>query len=389
MVKNVTFWNYRIDNGFDKLDLVNRYHLLKEDNLKSYVYLVQDLFDLNYNESNEIQFIFFSHSFYDVITTIKDDKNFHQMIDDLKKGSTKRIVFYCEDQDWFTQKNKTNEIVKILNEIVGDEIDKIYITLANVNWDFDWGNLNVNYNLGCLPYVLNKNIIRSNDYDLCTLDREKKFFTMNNETRGARIYFYKFLLENNLLDNFECSFFYKHYNKKFIEWNDIETDDALPKIDGKFSVKVFDNETNHTDYYRNIKHINFDKALNGYIDVIFETSMFERDLFNFTEKSFKSIICKKPTITFGSVTQYEGMKKLGFIPYEGLIDYNKLNSFMEWEHKERLEWFLKEIGRLCNWDIEKIKRYYISNIENTEYNYNHLINLIEKQNKEFLNLITI
>lgn len=389
MVKNVTFWNYRIDNGFDKLDLVNRYHLLKEDNLKSYVYLVQDLFDLNYNESNEIQFIFFSHSFYDVITTIKDDKNFHQMIDDLKKGSTKRIVFYCEDQDWFTQKNKTNEIVKILNEIVGDEIDKIYITLANVNWDFDWGNLNVNYNLGCLPYVLNKNIIRSNDYDLCTLDREKKFFTMNNETRGARIYFYKFLLENNLLDNFECSFFYKHYNKKFIEWNDIETDDALPKIDGKFPVKVFDNETNHTDYYRNIKHINFDKALNGYIDVIFETSMFERDLFNFTEKSFKSIICKKPTITFGSVTQYEGMKKLGFIPYEGLIDYNKLNSFMEWEHKERLEWFLKEIGRLCNWDIEKIKRYYISNIENTEYNYNHLINLIEKQNKEFLNLITI
>lgn len=390
MVKNVTFWNYRTDLGLQKINVSNKNDLLKEDNLKSYIYLVQDKFNLTYNESNEIEFIFFSHSFYDVVNTIKNDSEFLNIVNNLKLGITKRIVFYCEDQDWFTQLNKTQIIVDDLNLLFGADINKLYITLANVNWEYNWGNLNVSYNLGCLPYVLDKNLNLSIQYDLIHTNRTKKFFTTNNETRGARLYFYKFLIDNNLLDNFEYSFFYKHYDKEYITWDNIETDDGLPKIEDKFPVKLFDNEINHSDYYRNIKHINFDKALNGYIDIVFETSLFEKDIFNFTEKSFKSIICKKPTITFGSVTQYTGMKQLGFKEYDALIDINKLQyGFQPWENKQRLEWFLDEIKRLSQKDLEFYKNYYILNIDKIEHNYNHLLYLIETQNKEFKNLVTL
>ena len=76
----------------------------------------------------------------------------------------------------------------------------------------------------------------------------------------------------------------------------------------------------------------------SYVDVVIETSLFDKDFYSFSEKSFKSIIAKKPFVILGSNSTYKGLKELGFQTYDDLIDVRQLeDGFKEWQFKERIE----------------------------------------------------
>jgi hypothetical protein len=389
---NIKYYKYRIDSGYEHYHTTNDKHkLVNSRNIKSYIYNIEAQFDLKYVESDEVVFIFFSHSFLDVVRNIINDTFTQTILSNVKNGTTKKVVLFCEDMDWYCSTDAVPEIIETFNRLFGNDIDKLYITLTNKNWKFDWGNLNVEYNLGCFPFVFDLNYEESYKHDLTKLDRAKSLFTNQNEPRAVRLYFYKFLIDNNLLDKFEYSFFFKHSGKPFLTWENLEGGgDTLDAIDDfQFPVKVFDNETKD-DFYKKLKVINFEKSLNGYIDVNIETALFNRDFFGFSEKTFKSIITKKPFIVFGSQFTYRGLRELGFKTFPILINEDKLdNGFAEWEFKERLQFFFDEIKRVAELDIETIKQYYIDSYDVCDYNYTHLLHLMYKDYLLFKNLITI
>ena len=62
----IQFYNFRIDDGFQKLDSINPYELEKEFNLKTIIFDVKQKFNIEYIDSPECVFIFFSHSILDV-----------------------------------------------------------------------------------------------------------------------------------------------------------------------------------------------------------------------------------------------------------------------------------------------------------------------------------
>ena len=389
---NIKYYKYRIDSGYEHYHTTNDKHkLVNSRNIKSYIFNIEAQFHLKYIESDEVVFIFFSHSLLDVVRNIIKDPFTQTILSNVKNGTTKKVVLFCEDMDWYSDTEAVPEIIETLNVLFGNDIDKLYITLTNINWKFDWGNLNVQYNLGCFPFVFGLNYIEAYKHDLSKLDRTKSLFTNQNEPRAVRLYFYKFLIDNNLLDKFEYSFFFKHSDKKMLTWENVEGgNDTLDKIENfNFPVKSFDNETND-DYYKKIKIINFEKTSNSYIDINIETALFNKDFFGFSEKTFKSIICKKPFIIFGSSHTYKGLNELGFKTFPTLINEEKLDSgFNDWEFKERLQFFFDEVKRVAEMDIETIKEYYIDNLEICEFNYAHLLRLIDKDYNTFKNLITI
>jgi hypothetical protein len=384
----IQFYNFRVDDGFQKLDSINPYELEKEFNLKTIIFDVKQKFNIEYIDSPECVFIFFSHSILDVSRSLHRFALFNEINQQLTNNITKKVILYCEDMDWCRHVDDEKEVEDNFQEFFGNNLSNILITLANVNWCFKWERLNVTYNLGCLTYVLNKNIEQSEKYELTNVNRTKKLFTVNNEPRGTRLYFYKYIIDNNLLDNFDCSFFFKFQHKQQITWDNVEGGgDTLQALKDVFPVITFDNE-NNDDYYKKIKIINFPKVTDSYVDVVIETSLFDKNFYSFSEKSFKSIIAKKPFVILGSNSTYKGLKELGFQTYDDLIDVRQLeDGFKEWQFKERIDYFFKSVHKLCDKDLEYYKNYYILNKDKIEYNYNHLKQLLENQYIEFKNLI--
>lgn len=384
----VQFYNFRIDDGFQKLDSVNPYDLEKEFNLKTIIFDVKENFNLEYIDSEKLIFIFFSHSIYDVSKTLNKFEYFKTINQNLSNRNSQKVVFFCEDMDWCRNSELQIEVESNFEQFFGANLSFIEFALANKNWSFNWNKLNVKYNLGCLSYILQKNINESSKYSFDNLEREYKLFTVNNEPRGVRLYFYKHLIDNNLLSNFDYSFFFKYQHKDFLTWENKECDDSLPPIDGIFPVKTFDNE-NNDDYYKKIKLINFNKVSNSYVDVVIETSVIDKNFFAFSEKSFKPIISKKPFIIFGSKDCYKGLKEFGFETFDDLIDIEKLNSFEEWEFKQRVEFYCNEIGELSKKPIEFFKEYYIKNKDKIEYNHSHLKDILKNEYSNFYNLLKL
>jgi hypothetical protein len=391
MKVNITAYDYRTDTSYTEIDLNSLKELLTNSrNIKSFIYDVQSDYDLEFVKSDDIIFLYFSHSFLDVTTTFVKDTFSYTILENLKNGTTKKVIFFLEDMDFNSNENNQLIIVRKLNAFFGEHINKVFIQLTNYNWKFDWENLNIQYGFGCFPYVFAFNYLESEKHNLIETTRQKHFFSNQNEPRNARLYFYKFLMDNNLLDKFEYSFFFKYADKKYINSELTESNDTLVILDPviQFPVKTFDNETS-IDFYKKIKTINFEKNLNGYIDIVFETALFNKDFFGFSEKAFKSIICKKPFIIFGSLHTYRGLKELGFKTFPYLLDETKLDSgFEEWDFIGRLEWFFNEIKRISEIPLDDIKKMYSDHIDDYEYNYNLLKKLIKLEKEKLYNLLT-
>jgi len=390
MQVNIRVFDFRTDSGFTEIDLIKHKDvLLKSRNIKSFIFDVQNQYDLEFIKSDETIFLYFSHSFYDVVQSFITNPYSKEIQSNLESGKTKKVIFFLEDMDFNSNIDTQNIIIKDLNKFFGEHINKIHLSLTNFNWKFDWKNINVSYGFGCFPYVFRLNYEEAIKYDLTNADRPKHFFTNNNEPRNARLYFYKFLIDNNLLDKFEYSFFYKHSDKQYITSDLMETSDALPKLDNtfQFPVKTFDNE-NYIDYYKKLKVINFEKNLNGYIDIVFETALFNRDFFGFSEKAFKSIICKKPFILFSSHSTYKGLHELGFKTFPYLLDEQHLDiEFEEWDFSGKLNWFFQQIKKLSELPLSDIKQLYLEHTDIYEHNYNRLKEIIELEKQRFYNLL--
>ena len=199
------------------------------------------------------------------------------------------------------------------------------------------------------------------------------------------------MIENNLIDKSKCSFFFKawEHGKQYLTYDEREREghtEYFPPIDNslKFPVKVFENELKGGHYY-NCKWINFDKNIDCLIDIVMESMQTANDFFSFSEKSFRPIICKKPFIIFGTTGLYKGMKEMGFKFFPFLYDENELER-NDISHAERLEIFFGMIKRISEIPHSELEEMIKANNEIYEYNYNRLVEIVEKEKDDLVNL---
>lgn len=382
---NVKFYSQESVKGnlsVYSIDIIKNKHIYQNNAaLISNLYELEKKYDVEFCESFENVCIFYSN-----FEAINNDINLINIVNKVKLGETKKVIFFQLDMNWSTGDDAVEKIENILTNYFGEHINKVILTITGLSSKHKWNKIKPIYNLGFFTYVLNKNINEGKKYDLQITNRKKWFYTTQNRIRPVRLHLYDYLIENNLLEQFEYSFFsiIENTNKEYVNWNDIIGSDEGLKTDRDFYlVKKFDNE-NLQDGHKDTQLVNFEKSLNTYIDLIFETSYNIYDVFPFSEKSFKGILSKKPFILFGGPDIYKGMEQLGFKNYDELIDTNEYSKYFN--TKDRLKIVLESIKKICKLDIAEVEKYYIEQKEKIEHNYNRLIELINDNDKQFLNL---
>ena len=84
-------------------------------------------------------------------------------------GSLKKLILFSEDMDFIQNQSTIDTIVKNLNDIFQNHIDKIKITLLSKSWNLNWGNIFTSNNLGCLSMVIDRNIQLGKNYNLLNI----------------------------------------------------------------------------------------------------------------------------------------------------------------------------------------------------------------------------
>jgi hypothetical protein len=360
----------------------NRYIYESRASLISNLFEIEKKYDVEFCESYENVCVFYSN----LEALNNNDKNLINIQNKLELGKTKRVIFFQLDMNWSIADNAVEQIENKLTNYFGVHISKVILTITGLSSKHKWNKIQPKYNLGFFTYVFNKNINEGKKYDLQITNRNKWFYTTQNRIRPARLYLYDYLIENNLLEQFEYSFFSitENINKEYVSWNDIIGSDEELKTDRDFyPIKRFDNE-NLQCGHKDTQVVNFEKSLNTYIDLIFETTYNVLNVFPFSEKSFKGILSKKPFILFGGPNIYKGMEQLGFKNYDELIDTNEYSKHHN--TKDRLKIVLESVKKICILDIADVRKYYIEQKEKIEHNYNRLIELINDNDNEFLDL---
>ena len=388
--------------------------MIKDGYMKQFLISAEQYGGCRFVEDEEIYCVIYTEAISSAIPGFLSLEESKEILEKIKAGKIKKFIFYGEDMDFLTVAGPVPNLVKELNDFFGEHIDKVWVTIASKNWSHDWGNINVIYNLGCLPYFIENNIekIEKNNIIVDSSKAQKHFYTTNNQPREARLHLYKHLMDNRYMSKCEASFFFRHHqeqNKKHILYSDRETDGdkvLLPIIDDnyQFPTRIFDNEVEGS-YFFNCKWVNFEKNNHALIDLVIETLSDPVNFCSLTEKTFRPIICKKPFLVFGSAGLYKGLEEMGFKLFPQLYDASILDDTTEfdelmWElrhednakaafYKIRFAKFLKIVDELANMDIEKLRELVEETYFNCEYNYHVLLKLIKKEKEDTLKLFSI
>lgn len=412
----IKFTEYKSSWGIVDLDFYSdegRTSFIRQGHMKQFIFSIQKYGDIKFIEDEEVYCMFYTEAISSTIPGFLALEKSKEILEKLRTGVIKKFIFYGEDMDFLTVGGPVPELVFHLNRFFGDQIDKVFISIASKNWSHDWGNINVSYNLGCLPYFIENNIEKIEEENIVvnSSNAQKHFYTTNNQPREARMHLYKHLLDNRMLSKCEATFFFRHWDegKKHIVYSERERDGdkiLLPIIDDSFQfpVRVFENELQGGHYY-NCKWVNFEKNNNALIDLVIETLSDPVDFCSLTEKAFRPIVCKKPFLIFGSAGIYKGLEEYGFKLFPALYDADELddttdfyNILSEVGHEEkakaifyeqRFNKFLKILDRLANMDIEELRELVEDCWFNCEYNYHVLVKLIEKEKIDTLKLFSI
>ena len=412
----IKFTEYKSQWGVIDLDFYSeegQNNYIRQGHMKQFIFSVQKYGDIKFVEDEEVYCMFYTESISSAIPGFLQLEKSKEILDKLRTGVIKKFIFYGEDMDFLTVSGPVPELVFHLNRFFGDQIDKVFISIASKNWSHDWENINVIYNLGCLPYFLENNIekIEAENIVVNSSNAQKHFYTTNNQPREARMHLYKHLLDNRMLSKCEATFFFRHWDdgKKYITYSDRERDGDKKLLDDiddsfQFPVRVFENELQGGHYY-NCKWVNFEKNNNALIDLVIETLSDPVDFCSLTEKAFRPIVCKKPFLIFGSAGIYKGLEEMGFKLFPGLYNADILDDTTEFYeimdevrhednakaifYKRRFAKFLKILDNLASMDIETLRELVDETYFNCEYNYHILVKLIEKEKINTIKLFSV
>lgn len=208
-----------------------------------------------------------------------------------------------------------------------------------VSWPTYFSNFVLRYNLTnqILPYEHNETI-------------GKHFISLNARAHPWRCMFIDYMYKYGLFD------------KGYVSWHNADSWNYVynfkwwtPEI-----INFDDNWINDQGGYKDIFRppVQFKDSL---FSVISESTL---DTIFVTEKTFLPIYHKRPFIIYGAPGIHRYIESLGFKLFDELIDY----SFDKVENDEmRCNLFMNQVSKICNHDIQKIKKILTPKIEHNFY----------------------
>ncbi len=304
-------------------------------------------------------FYIFSRAVDDFILHFLQSDFHTNTLSKLESGEIDKVIFYCEDMDWFSyMQPRLDEVIEKLHSAYGTHIDKFELYLPSFS-EFEYEPIKRFHSFGFLTFRLGY-YLKFRFFNLDFDKIEKHFYSANNFPRASRLHFYKFLKDNNLFQYGNYSFF-NFANIPFDEnreftYEQREDDGGLRKIksDYKFSpVKFFNEQGSEYTAHEIIKQLNSDVVKNSAIEVVFETAYCKDDFMQFSEKTMKSLMSPRPFILFSYPFSLKKLKDMGFKTFDFLFDesYDEIV-----DHDQRLYYIFEQIKYISYLDIEDIRK---------------------------------
>jgi len=319
--------------------------------------------------------------------------------EDLRNNSTLKILIFFSDEyfnildikmiaETIKEKNINESQIYFLamDENFKNFAEKEFCKLGITNIKIDFYNR-------LLMMVKKRNVVET---------PIKKFSSLSRNYSVWRLKLYIRLLEKNLLDNFVYTFnnINPYDDVKIVKIKNVKKDLKLLNIEPN---KLIHNWINRLPYskgvvtdkfndltYKCIEQANFNILIESHFDP-FRNFEKERSMWNVedfspgfpTEKTYKTIISKRPFIAFSTPFFLKDLRQMGYKTFRPYIneDYD-----LEVNNEKRLEMIVSEIERINNLNKDQFELLVSTLKFVTDYNYNHLmkhqenVNFIEEFN---------
>jgi len=234
-----------------------------------------------------------------------------------------------------------------------------------------------NYNE--LPKNKNKKLPTLSDqltYKTNNLKNIKVFNALQKRARAHRIWFFKYLYENMLLDNNIVSMNSFEFLRTYYEARhmDIEIFNKLEKITPIFPPQAAKKSKKDSfidsECGEYLTEINGQIMLDSWLTVVSEASFGDLENTCFlSEKTFKPIFCYHPFIIFGNKGSLKRLRELGYKTFAPFIneEYDELPTW------ERMEAIIKELIRLSSMDDTERLKWYADMSDILNHNHEILI----------------
>ena len=210
------------------------------------------------------------------------------------------------------------------------------------------------------------------DYKNNNLKNIKMFNALQKRARAHRIWFFKYLYENMLLDTNIVSMNSFEFHKTYYEGRNIDKEmfDKLEKITPIFppqtAKKTKMDEFIDSDCGEYLTELNEQIMLDSWLTVVSEASFGDLENTCFiSEKTFKPIFCYHPFIIFGNRGSLKRLREMGYKTFSPFIneEYDELPTW------ERMDAITKELIRLSSMDDTERLNWYTSMSDILTYNF--------------------
>lgn len=199
------------------------------------------------------------------------------------------------------------------------------------------------------------------EYKQSNLNNIAMFNVLQKRARAYRLWFFKYLFENNLIDGNIISMnkfdlHQAYFEDRFMTQEDCDKLNAvLPMLPKENPANYQESNFVSLDGGDYISSLNDLTMLDSWCTVVSEASYGDREGACFlSEKTFKPIVCQHPFIIFGSKGSLSNLRDLGYKTFHPYID----ESYDELPTWERMDAIIKEMARLNSMSNEQRVEWY-------------------------------
>ena len=182
--------------------------------------------------------------------------------------------------------------------------------------------------------------------------RQKHFLSLNGTPKPHRFDLVSYVVDNNLLDNFDISFNSYLWDFGFDSLH-LDLKDTTPYTSTKLNLPLY---------------------FNSYIDIVSMAKFKESGVY-LDEKIYKSFACLMPFVIVGQFETLKVLKELGFKTFSPIINEDYDN---EKDNEKRMDLVIEEIKRLNNMTHSEIDNMFWEFKGILIHNFKHLKNFINE-----------
>jgi hypothetical protein len=206
----------------------------------------------------------------------------------------------------------------------------------------------------------------------------KSFSCLNKRIRPHRVWFYRYMFDNDILKDGLVSM--NHFPKHQYPFEgEYMSDEVVDKIYEPLPLLIYEKPNNEFDDNYYIRRLNEQICLDSWVSVVSEAHCGDSDETMFlSEKLYKPIACRHPWMVMGNKDSLAMMKKMGYKTFSEFLDedYDSLPTH------ERMKAIIESVKKTIS--VKNKMEWFKSMREVVEHNHSNLINKLYRLPDSFV-----